>query len=175
MMLVPTIIVITAIGAWRVQIVVMARQASWDFIANHEQSREWINLSKEAEAHLRKTGSRAVKYRKDWEELAARWSAGTLADGEKKNLEVILHWLNRKEFVGIAILDGTMHMGLYAKWWGWEYIDEWMYAKGLVEALRATDRGDKTLFQYFENLAESEEFRKLSQRPKKLSQRPKGQ
>lgn len=164
-MLVPTVIVIAAIVAWRVQISVMARRTFWDFIANHEQSREWLNLTKEAEAHLTKKESREGKPRKDWEKFAARWSAGTLADQEKEDLEAILFWLNRKEFVAIAILDGTMHMELYAKWWGWEYIDEWRLAKGFVEALRATDRGDKTLFRYFQDLAESEEFRKLSQRP----------
>ena len=165
MMLVPTVILVTAIGAWRVQISVMARRASWDFIANHEQSGEWINLSKEAEGHLTKEGSREGKPRQDWEKLAARWSTGTLTDHDKEKMNPILLWLNRQEFVAIAILDGTMHMGLYAKWWGWEYIEQWGLAKGFVEALRATDKGDKTLFRYFQDLAESEKFRRLSQRP----------
>ena len=163
MMLVPTVIVITAIVAWRVQISVMSQRVCWDFIANHEQSMEWLNHSKEASKHLLKKESREGKPRREWEEFAARWSAGKLGDQEKEDMEAILLWLNRKEFVAIAILGGTMHMGLYAKWWGWEYIDDWRIAQGFVEALRATDRGDETLFQYFQDLAKSAKFRKLSQ------------
>ena len=124
---------------------------------------EWLNHSKEAEKRLLKKESREGRPWREWEEFAARWSTGKLTDQEKEDMEAILFWLNRKEFVAIAILNGTMDMGLYAKWWGSDYIDEWRIAQGFVEALRATERGDEALFQYFQYLAKSKKFRKLSQ------------
>ena len=71
-------------------------------------------------------------------------------------------WLNRREFVAIAILNGSMHQPSYATWWGIEFIHEWNRARGFVIALRTTTRGDEDLFSNFEHLATSAKFRQLA-------------
>ena len=70
----------------------------------------------------------------------------------------------RYEFVGIVIVNGTMHEETYAQWWGWEYVDHWEgHAAAFVRALRVA-KDDPTLFEYFEKVATSRKFKQLSGR-----------
>ena len=62
----PLVIVATALLAWRVQLNVLARRAAWDFIAQHEQSAEWLKAADDTK--LRLTGKSSAS---DW----GRWRA----------------------------------------------------------------------------------------------------
>ena len=55
---------------------------------------------------------------------------------------------------------------MYAKWWGWEYVEEWNLVAGFVEALMKTERGHGELYEAFEKLANDGRFRKLAKRPR---------
>ena len=167
--LLPTVIVGTAIVAWRVQLNVLARRAAWDFIAQYEQSGEWQKIADEAKLLLADKPLAA-----DWADFAGRWDQRKPTDADKETAARILNWANRKEFVGIALLNGTMHKKTYAQWWGWEYVEEWKQAAGFVEALMKTSRGDGELFENFEKVATNRAFRRLAKRPRGESLPPLG-
>lgn len=157
----PVVLVGTALAAWRVQVNVLARRAAWDFIAQHEQSAEWLDAADDAKLALLDKPNAT-----DWADFAARWDQRKPSCEDKQAARSILHWANRKEFVAIAILNGTMHRKTYARWWGWEFIDDWGRVAGFVEALMKTSRGDGELFEAFEEVATSPRFRRLAKRPK---------
>ena len=79
-----------------------------------------------------------------------------------EHIQPILRWLNRREFVSIGFLNGSIHQPTYAEWWGIPLIREWERATPFLEALRSTDHGDERLFHKFDELAKSENFRQLS-------------
>ena len=155
--LTPLVIVATAIAAWRVQLNILARRTAWDYIAEHQLQSDYILTANKAVRALAGKTEQS-----DWEELAARWSQGTLTDEDEKLTTPIFEWLNRKEFAAIAILNKSMHAQTYATWWGAELIHEWNRAKGFVYALRPMTRGDDDLYSNFERLATSPTFRQLA-------------
>lgn len=97
----------------------------------------------------------------DLREFVARRSKGALDECEKDALVPVVNWLNRKEFVGIVVGNGTMHEKTYASWWGYEYVQDWSLADRFIEALRDA-MNDPTLFEHFEKLATCDRFRKRS-------------
>ena len=155
--LMPLVVVATAVAAWRVQLNILARRTAWDYIVGTELQSGWQDSAAQA---LRLLVERPE--RSDWEEFAARWSQSTMSKEEEQKTAPIFEWLNRREFVAIAILNGSMHMPSYAVWWGIDFIHEWKRASGFVRALRATERGDEDLWSHFERLALSAKFRKLA-------------
>ena len=151
--LMPVVVAGTAIAAWRVQLDILARRAAWDYITDRELEAAWLELSGKAIRLLA-----AKPRRSDWEEFAARWSQSNLSKEEEAETNPIFQWLNRREFVAISLLDGTMHLRTYAEWWGVEFIHEWRRAEGFVEALRATERGDADVYSKFGKVAKWEEL-----------------
>ena len=139
------------------QLNILARRTAWDYIADHQLASDYILTANKA---VRALAGKAE--RSDWEEFAARWSQSTLTDEDEKLTTPIFEWLNRKEFVAIAILNKSMHAQTYATWWGVEFIHEWNRAKGFVHALRPMTRGDADLYSNFERLATSPSFRQLA-------------
>ena len=110
--LVPLLILATAIAAWLVQRAVLARRAAFDYIANHELRDEWEHLAATALSHL------AARDTKDaWATIATDWSQGTLSQDDLDHIKPILRWLNRREFVSIGLLNGSIHQPTYADWW----------------------------------------------------------
>ena len=153
----PAVLVAAAIGAWRVQVNILARRTAFDYIAQHELSQDYQDVAAKA---LRFPIPRP--HPGDWEEFAARWSQGNMSAEEARESMPAFQWLNRREFAAIAMLNGSMHQPFYATWWGMEFIHEWNRAKGFVIALRTTTRGDEDLFSHFEHLATSAKFRQLA-------------
>ena len=155
--LVPLLILATAIAAWLVQRAVLARRAAFDYIANHELRDEWEHLAATALSHL------AARDTKDaWATIATDWSQGTLSQDDLDHIKPILRWLNRREFVSIGLLNGSIHQPTYADWWGIPLIRERERATPFLQALRSTDHGDEGLFAKFDELATSQKFRDLS-------------
>ena len=155
--IVSVVLVATAIAAWRVQINILARRTAFDYIAQYELSKDYQDVAAKALRFLVPRPDPA-----DWEEFAARWSQSNLSPEEQRESTPAFQWLNRREFVAIAMLKGSMHQASYATWWGIEFIHEWNRARGFVIALRNTRRGDEDLFSNFERLATSAKFRQLA-------------
>ena len=155
--LTPGIILVTAYIAWAVQRTVLAKRATFDYIANHELDDEWQDLIVEVKTRLK---SRPNKDR--WGEIATHWSQDSLSDEDLENIKPILFFLNRREFISICLLNGSMHRPTYADWWGISLTQEWERAKPFIDALRSTDKGDAGLFCKFEELANSDKYKKLS-------------
>ncbi|MXY64609.1 MAG: DUF4760 domain-containing protein [Gammaproteobacteria bacterium] len=155
--LLPIVIFFTAFVAWRIQIIVFAKRAAYDYITNHEFDHEWRILSTKALEHLASGSSN------DWDRLASSWAKTNLSEG--KDLQIVeetLSYLNRREFLCTCLLDGSIDQDIYASWWGIPLIREWKRAESFVLALRSTEKGDKYLFCNFEKLANSDSFRKAS-------------
>ena len=157
--LTPLVLLITVVAAWRIQLGVLARRAAWDFIAQYQLNVEWTDTSRAALTYLGRD-----KEPRDWQVFAARWAAEKLSEEERVELQPVVSLLNRYEFVGVVIANGTLHEKTYAQWWGWEYVDHWEgCAAPFVKALRAA-KDDDTLFEYFEKVATSRKFKQLSGR-----------
>ena len=153
----PVVVLATAYVAWRVQRSVLARRAAFDYIANHELHDEWQDLAAVALSRL------AARQTKDeWAAIATDWSQGKLSEDDLEHIQPILRWLNRREFVSIGLLNGSIHQPTYADWWGIPLIREWERATPFLQALRSTDHGDEGLFHKFDELATSQTFRQLS-------------
>lgn len=160
LLLTPSVILVTAVIAWRVQLNVLARRATWDFVAEHEQSSEWLAVAFKARRIL------AIRRKAcDWKRFAQRWNDRKPITEDRKIEEYVVHWANRKEFVAICILNGTLHKKMYAEWWGWEYIEEWRSFAAFAEALLDTERADAQLYQNFEKLATDRCFVKYAKWP----------
>ena len=101
----------------------------------------------------------------DWNGFAQRWSDRKPTDEDRKIAECVFFWANRKEFVAICILNGTLHKEMYAKWWGWEYIREWQRFAGFAGALMDTERADAELYENFEKLATDRSFGRYANWP----------
>ena len=155
--LTPVVILGTALAAWLVQRSILARRTAFDYIANHELHDEWRAI---AEAALVRLAEKRTK--DDWASIATDWSQGNLSEKDRKHIQPILHWLNRREFVSIGLLNGSIHQATYADWWGVPLIHEWKRAKPFVRAFRSTDYGSDGLFRKFEELATSQKFRQLA-------------
>lgn len=109
----PVVVLATAYVAWRVQRSVLARRAAFDNIANHELHDEWQDLAAVALSRL------AARQTKDeWAAIATDWSQGKLSKDDLEHIQPILRWLNRREFVSIGLLNGSIHQPTYADWWG---------------------------------------------------------
>ena len=156
-LLVPLVIVVTAYLAWRVQRDVLARRTAFDYIFTHELAQDWIDLSATA---LKQLAARPKK--DDWAAIATAWSQAKFSEEDIKLTTPIFHWLNRREFLSIGLLNGSVHQPTYAEWWGFNLIGEWERAEPFVRAFRSTDRGDDGFFCKFEELATSDTFRQLS-------------
>ena len=147
----PMAILIAALWAWRVQVGVLKRRASWEYVIEHEQSREWIELSHKVRLVFETCSKEELR------EAAEKWSSRTLITDTQQNDSwlSVFQWLNRKEAVGLAVLKGAMHRRLYRLWWGAVYVEEWKMAQEFVSMLRDTNRGNGSteLFKYFEKLA----------------------
>ena len=91
-------------------------------------------------------------------EFVDRWSERTLSKEQRAGAAALINWLNRKEFVAIAIRRRTMSRRLYASWWGIEYVEEWNQAADLIQAMINSPRGDALLYEYFEKVATSLRF-----------------
>ena len=153
----PLVVLGTAYAAWRVQRAILARRAAFDFIANHELDQDWLEISATA---LHRLGARPSK--DDWATTATNWSQGQSSDADVEHTKPIFRWPNRREFISIGLLNGSVHQPTYADWWGYDLIREWERAEPFVRAFRATDNGDDNLFCKFEELATSDTFRQLS-------------
>ena len=156
-LLTPAVVLGTAYAAWRVQRAVLARRAAFDYIANHELTEEWQQLS---EIALVRLAERSTK--DDWAEIATAWSQNSLTKEQREHIQPISRWLNRREFISIGLINGSVHQPTYADWWGIPFIREWERAKPFLDALRSTDKGDEGLFHKFDELATSKSFRQLS-------------
>ena len=155
--LMPLIVLATAFAAWRVQRAILARRAAFDYILNHELPQDWTDLSTTA---LQRLGARPNK--DDWAAIATCWSQGKASDEDVEHTKPIFRWLNRREFIAIALLNGSMHQPTYARYWGFDFIREWERAEPFVSALRSTHSGDDDLYCNFEELAAAKTFRQLS-------------
>ena len=153
-LLAPAVILVTAFFAWRVQLAILRKRAAWDFIAQHEQSEQWIDASNKAKIFLT-----ALEDKDRLSEFVDQWSNRTLTERQRENAAAVIRWLNRKEFVAIAIDRRTMSRRLYANWWGFEYVNDWNQAADLIQAMIDSHRGDSLLFEYFEKVATSLQFR----------------
>lgn len=153
-LLTPAVILVTAFAAWRVQLAILRRRAAWDFIAQHEQSEQWIDATNKAKIFL---GTLDDKDKLN--EFVDHWSNRTLSKRQRDNAAAVIRWLNRKEFVAIAIHRRTMSRRMYANWWGFEYVNDWNQAADLIQAMIDSRRGDSLLFEYFEKVATSFRFR----------------
>ena len=56
-----------------------------------------------------------------------------------------------------------MSRRLYARWWGFEYVNDWNDAADLIRDMIKSERGDALLYEYFEKLATSLRFRMQAQ------------
>lgn len=156
-LLMPFVVVATAYAAWLVQRAILARRAAFDYIANHELHDEWQRLAAVA---LSRLAERSTK--DEWAEIATAWSQAKLPEDDLEYIQPIFRWLNRREFISIGLLNGSIHQPTYADWWGIPFIREWERATPFIQALRSTDHGDEDLFRKFDELATSERFRQLA-------------
>ncbi|MCY4228726.1 MAG: DUF4760 domain-containing protein [Gammaproteobacteria bacterium] len=154
MYITPFVILITAFLAWLVQRNVLARRAAFDYITNHELDGEWLSL---ADTAVRSLASKTTK--DDWADLATSWSQNKLSDEQLEEIQPILKFLNRREFVSICILNGSIHPSTYVEFWDITLVREWKYAKPFIKALRSTEKGDGSLFQKYEQLIKSHHLR----------------
>ena len=159
--LTPAIILITAGIAWFAQKSILARRATWDFVTEHEQPSEWMAVASKAKKYLN-----VRKECSDWAEFAERWSSSSPTTKDRKIEQCVLYWANRREFVAICILNGTLHKKMYAKWWGYEFISEWNRFSVFLEALMRLPRADADLYENFEKLATDRRFQKYANWPK---------
>ena len=156
-LIMPAVVLITAVIAWRVQIDVMGRRAVHDFIVSRQLDSKWQQLAGTAIGSLKKRASQD-----DWSDEAASWSKQTLKKEQLGTISPIFEWLNNMEYAAVAIAHGTFHEGMYADCVGVEVINGWERAEPFVVAFRQTDRGDDDLFRHFEELATSKRFRNLA-------------
>ena len=129
----------------------------FDYIANHELDAEWTKLATTA---LRRLAERPSQ--DDWAAIATAWSQGKLANEDREHAQPIFDWLNRREFLCGMLLSGTAHQPSYADWWGVPLIREWERAEPFVRAIRSTEHGTNGHFRKFDDLANSDHFRNLS-------------
>ena len=155
--LTPFVILATAFVAWLVQRSILARRTAFDYITNHELNDEWWEMQNVALERLVKKPTKD-----DWASIATDWSQGNLSEKDREHIQPIMHWLNRREFVSIGLLNGSIHQATYADLWGDPLIRHWKHAKPFVQAFRATDKGSEYLFCKFEELANSQKFRQLA-------------
>lgn len=155
--LTPVVIVATAFVAWLVQRSILARRTVFDYIVNNELDDEWQKLREDALVRLSERPNKD-----DWSAIAIKQSNNQLSKEDLEYILPILNFLNRREFISIGLLNGSIHQATYANWWGVPFIYEWQHAKPFVQALRSTDKGDDKYFCKFEELATSQKFKKLS-------------
>ena len=141
-----TVVVVGLIG-WRVQVGLMRRRASWEYVIEHEQDDDWLKLADRVKRRLHDSNHGQLRA------IAAAWSGRTLSKEQVDEWTPVFQWLNRKEVVAIAIIRKHMDETLYRAWWGPDYIAEWQLADSFVTALRETGRGTPGLFSEFEALA----------------------
>ena len=98
----------------------------------------------------------------DWSAIAIKQSNNELSGEDLKYILPILLWLNRREFISIGILNGSIHQATYADWWGVPLIYEWKRAKPFIQAVRSTDKGDDKYFCNFEELSSLPKFSETS-------------
>lgn len=128
----------------------VARQAAVEFILRYEVHNPiWWEARLKAIEYLRTLSE------EDRSRVAEAWSSRGLNDRDKEGLGNVVDWLNHLEIVAVAIDGKSLHRPTYARWQADALYENWTLASPLVCAMRKTKRGNDSLFEATQKLAES--------------------
>ena len=129
---------------------VAARGAAVDFVLRYEvHNRRWWKARLKAIEYL------ATLSEQDRERVASAWSSRSLNEADKEGVGHVVDWLNHLELVAIAIESESLDRAIYARWQAESLYENWTLAFPLVQAMRETKRGNKSLFEAVQKLAET--------------------